>query len=66
MTRKRAKAHTLRLSELPVHTGGIRIELACPAGCVKGYLWSGEAANDEYVRTAAKIIADGHLEANHG
>jgi len=62
MTRRASKAHTLTLSELPVKTGGIRIELSCPSGCVKGYLWSGEAENDDYVRAAAKVIADGHRD----
>ena len=62
MSRRVVKAHTLHLSELPVKTGGIRIELYCPSGCVKGYLWSGEASNDDYVRSAAQIVADGHRD----
>ena len=62
MTKRRVTAHTLHLSELPVKTGGIRVELSCPSGCVKGYLWSGQAESEDYVRAAAKIIADGHRD----
>ena len=63
MTRKRANnAHTLHLAELPViTTGGIRIELSCPSGCVQGYLWSRSADDSGKVRAAAQAIADQHL-----
>ena len=63
MTKRSSKSHTLQLQELPViTTGGIRIELACPSGCVRGYVWSGSAADDEYARGMAKAAADQHLE----
>ena len=65
MTRKRAsKAHALQLQELPVvASGGIRIEVSCPSGCVQGYLWSRSADHDEAARLAAWAVAETHAMA---
>jgi len=57
MTRK---SHTLRLTEQPNHTGGIRVEFECPTGCVRGYVFSREAGHDEAVRAVVKAGAAAH------
>jgi len=60
MTRK---SHTLRLTEQPNHTGGIRVEFECAACTIRGYAFSREAGHDEAVRAVVKAGAAVHREA---
>lgn len=53
-----SKAHTITLMEAPVvTTGGLRIEINCPSGCVKGYIWGDDA---ELIRSMARAMRSGH------
>jgi len=51
-----SKAHDLNLTEHLTHHGDLRIELNCPSGCVKGYIW-GEAG---MMRALSKAMALAH------
>jgi hypothetical protein len=59
--RRAATAHTIRLTEEPVHGGRIRITVECPDGCARGYLWSPQPEHNDTVRNMAHAAAAEHL-----
>ena len=51
--------HKVNMTEHPTHKGELRIELNCPSGCFKGYLWG----QPEIMRPLAELVANGHEAA---